>query len=388
MDMTAAGARHPRRVAFVSTMAGVAWGGSEELWSRTALTLAAAGHAVGACVYEWPSEPEPVAKLAAAGVNVMFRPLRRTIRERLVKKVVGRIAPRPLDPYGMTWLRSLKPDLVAISQGGPWDGVPWMTACARHGIPYCPIVQAHSEDWWPLDESLEEIRSAYSGAKRAYFVSRANFSLMELQCGMRLPNGEVISNPWNVDGTKDSPWPQEDGVTRLACVGRLDPKAKGQDVLLQVLALPKWRERPIQLNLYGSGPCEASLRSLCEMLDLRNVHFAGQVGDVGKIWAENHALVLPSRFEGLPLVIVEAMLCGRPVITSNVAGNAEYLREGITGFIAEAPTPALLDDALERAWSQRAEWEAMGRRARTDVREFLPSDPIGHFADKLLSLAQ
>ncbi len=124
------------------------------------------------------------------------------------------------------------------------------------------------------------------------------------------------------------------------------------------------------------------------MLDLQGVRLVGQVSSIEEIWAKNHALILPSRFEGLPLVIVEAMLCGRMVITSNVAGNAQYLREGVTGFIAEAPTPALLDDALERAWGKRGDWEAMGKTARRDALDVLPSDPIESFTDKLTSLVR
>ena len=58
------------------------------------------------------------------------------------------------------------------------------------------------------------------------------------------------------------------------------------------------------------------------------------------IWAEHHALVLPSRFEGMPLVVVEAMLCGRPCIVTDVGGNAELIRDGINGFLAKAPTGA------------------------------------------------
>ncbi|MGI9165004.1 MAG: hypothetical protein ACR2G5_01205 [Pyrinomonadaceae bacterium] len=52
----------------------------------------------------------------------------------------------------------------------------------------------------------------------------------------------------------------------LACVARLEPAAKSQDLLFQVLALPQWRDRPLQIKLYGSGPCERSLRQLAARL--------------------------------------------------------------------------------------------------------------------------
>lgn len=378
----------PPKVVFVSIMAGVAWGGSEELWSRTALRLRDRGHEVGASVFEWASRPAPVTGLIDAGVDVVFRSRRKSLPGRLLEKWVQRLAPGPIDHQSMAWLKKESPDLVVISQGGPWEGVAWMNACKELGLRYCAIVQAHSEIWWPMDDCLEEIRNGYFSAERVFFVSQSNFELMERQCGKPMPHGEAISNPWNVNVSVEVPWPEDDGVTRIACVGRLDPQAKGQDVLFQVLAMPKWRERRIEVNLYGSGPCRESLEALAKMLDLQGVRLVGQVSSIEEIWAKNHALILPSRFEGLPLVIVEAMLCGRMVITSNVAGNAQYLREGVTGFIAEAPTPALLDDALERAWGKRGDWEAMGKTARRDALDVLPSDPIESFTDKLTSLVR
>ena len=93
----------------------------------------------------------------------------------------------------------------------------------------------------------------------------------------------------------------------------MDLAAKGQDLLLQTLALPEWWDRPVELNLYGAGGHEPALRRLARMLQVKNVHFRGHVNNVRAIWEQNHLLVLPSRYEGLPLALVEAMWCGRPV---------------------------------------------------------------------------
>ena len=57
--------------------------------------------------------------------------------------------------------------------------------------------------------------------------------------------------------------------------------------------------------------------------------------------------MLPSRFEGLPLALVEAMLCPRPAVVTNVAGNTEVIEDGETGFVAAAPTAGHLDEAME-----------------------------------------
>lgn len=375
-----------RRIAFVTTMAGSPWGGSEVLWHGTALRMIQAGHKVSASVFRWPETPRQIRELETAGCPVHYRPKKRNAIGRLLLRRFQKRAGIGISAADLKWLQGFSPDLVVVSQGYPLDGVAWMNACRHLGIRYSTVVQAAGELWWPLDPQAADMRLAYPNAAAACFVSRENREVVERQLGMSLDNAHVVCNPWNrsVDGAV--PWPVENETLELACVGRLDPRAKGQDVIFRVLAMEKWRNRPVRLNLYGHGPCEDSLKRLAAMFGLANVRFHGRVDDIRTLWSRNHALVLPSRYEGLPLVIVEAMLCARPVVTTDVAGNAEYLKDGETGFIAAAPTPALLDEALERAWAARDRLSSMGLQARSDVLGILPADPYAAFGDTLLQV--
>ena len=81
-----------------------------------------------------------------------------------------------------------------------------------------------------------------------------------------------------------------------------------------------------------------SLERLAEHLRLGDRVIFGGETSVTDIWASNQVLALASRYEGLPLVIVEAMLCGRPVVATNVAGHSEVIEDGRVGFLADAPT--------------------------------------------------
>jgi len=374
------------KAAFISTMAGSPWGGSEELWSRTAMRLCGLGHEVECSVPKW-NEPIPALEnLAACGAKLRFRPRRKGLLRRLTDKLISREGMPDVDALSVHWLRSFNPDLVVISQGGPWEGMQWMNACRKLRLKHAVVVQAHDESWWPMDSWIADFRSGLETAESVYFVSNANRRLMELQCGMELVNAEVVSNPWNVAHEFDLPYPATDGPLRLACVGRLDPKAKGQDLVLQVMAMRKWKSRPIEVGIFGSGPCLQSLERMAKMCAATNVNFLGQADDVRGIWESYHGLLMPSRYEGLPLAVIEAMLCGRMVIATDVAGNAQHVRDGIDGFIAEAPTVRHLDDALERAWQRRHEWMAMANSARERLILALPQDPIGAFAEKLLKL--
>jgi glycosyltransferase involved in cell wall biosynthesis len=131
---------------------------------------------------------------------------------------------------------------------------------------------------------------------------------------------------------------------------------------------------------------ERRLRLMVENRKLTSIKFAGFVNDIEKLWSEHHALVLPSRFEGMPLVVVEAMLCGRPCIATDVGGNRELIRDGINGFLAKAPTVELLDEAMNHAWDARHNLMDMGKAAATDVRRWVSKDPSEDFVRELSAL--
>lgn len=367
-------------------MAGCSWGGSEELWSGAALYLLKSGHQISASVYDWPQRNSRLTELVRLGASLQYRSRRSSLADRVIEKGLRHMRPCRIAYAAKSWLDKQSPDLVVISQGYVWDGAPWMEACQDLGLSYCPIVHANSEIWWPADDQLPLITRTYSGARRIYFVSQSNRRLLELQCGKRFPQAQVVVNPWKVDARETVPWPENVNILDLACVGRLDPRAKGQDLLIQVMAQDKWRSRPVRLNFYGTGSYAKSLESMVRLFNLTNVRFMGQASDVRKIWTENHALILPSRYEGLPLVIIEAMLCGRMVITTEIAGNAEYITDGIHGFIAEAPTCKSLDCAMERAWDRKCDWRTMGDHARAHAMQKIPPNPIEIFCQKLLDL--
>jgi glycosyltransferase involved in cell wall biosynthesis len=87
------------------------------------------------------------------------------------------------------------------------------------------------------------------------------------------------------------------------------------------------------------------------------------------------------------LAVIEAMLCGRPVVATDVAG-AEVVEDGITGFLAEAPTVGCVGEALERFWARRGEAEAVGALAAKKIRDLVPPDPARVFADKIKELVR
>ena len=81
-----------------------------------------------------------------------------------------------------------------------------------------------------------------------------------------------------------------------------------------------------------SGAAGRVLKRLKKFWDMDQVQFAGYSDAVESVLSQHHGLILPSRFEGLPLAIVEAILCGRICITTDVSGNTQLLEDNVTGL--------------------------------------------------------
>ena len=81
--------------------------------------------------------------------------------------------------------------------------------------------------------------------------------------------------------------------------------------------------------------------------------------------------------------MVEAMLCARPVLTTNVGGHSEIVVDGVTGFLSESPTVASWARDMERLWTNRSNLENMGKAGAKRIRELVPTDPGRAFSEKL-----
>lgn len=375
------------RFVFISAMSGCPWGGSEELWSQSALCLRNQGHAVSALVPWWPQPAAQLQMLIERGIKVrMGRPNVIGLGIRVWRKFARQFGCAEQE---QRWLLRQGPDLVCISNGNYSDGLAHLEFCANHELAYTSVVQANLESVWPDDRLAERLLRVYQKARRVFFVSKRNRTLLEKQLGIALENTEVIRNPFNVRWNANLPWPQINGKWRMACVARLEPPAKGQDLLFEVLSSEPWCSRPVEVSLFGKGEMEQGMRRLAKYYKLgERVKFCGHIADIEQLWSEHHILVLPSRYEGLPLALVEAMLCGRPAIVTDVAGNSEMIEDGVSGFVAAAPNAQHLQVAMERAWEKRSEWQNMGAIARKTAQAKVCEKPAEVFAEKLLRLTQ
>ncbi len=370
-----------KKIAIIAGNELAPWGGGEYCWAAVAERLAKRGVQVSVSVMTWDRPVKQVEHLRSVGCRIFPRPKR---------TIVGRIRRRLHLRKGYEWthLRRVAKgaDLVLISQSGNIDGLLWMEAARSQGLKYAVISQSGNEQWWPDDDYAERLAVAFEAASAAYFVSEANLALTRRQIVTPLTRGSVIRNPFNVRYEARPPWPGDSAEQLLlGYVAALDIRQKGQELLIQVLERPHWRARNVRVTLAGSGPHERMLRKTVDGLKLP-ITFAGFVENLEEFWSRHHALVLPSRFEGLPLALVEAMLCGRPAIVTDTAGHRELIRHGVNGFLAKGPTPDLLDEAMNEAWENRHLLREMGERAASDIRGQVSPDPAGDLVRKLDAL--
>jgi glycosyltransferase involved in cell wall biosynthesis len=203
----------------------------------------------------------------------------------------------------------------------------------------------------------------------------------------------TVRNGVDVDRFRDNPaaarsireqWHVPDSALVFGAVCRLVPE-KGLDVCLEAFRrLTETTERPVRLVIVGDGPERPALEALTARLDLGDhVRFEGFRRDVPEVLAALDLLVLSSRgLEGLPLIVVEALAVGRPVIATRVAGTPEiFTREGL-GWLVTPDDPSGLADAMRHAAAEPPERiQAMRAASRQQaVERFDASKEYGRIA--------
>jgi glycosyltransferase involved in cell wall biosynthesis len=153
----------------------------------------------------------------------------------------------------------------------------------------------------------------------------------------------------------------------VLCVSRLVP-GKGLELLVDAIAVLAERGTEAQLTVVGDGPLEPSLRARAEQLGVADrVLLEGAVGqdDMPLYYREADVFCLPSFAEGVPVVLMEAMASGRPVVATRIAGIPELVEDGTSGLLVAAGNLSELVGALERlaaAPDLRAEMGVAGRK--------------------------
>lgn len=159
------------------------------------------------------------------------------------------------------------------------------------------------------------------------------------------------------------------GELIIGAAGRLEPM-KGFEFLIDAAARLRQQGVPFQLKIAGSGQRRDALQALARSHGIeQQVEFLGQVTDMPAFYRRLSVFVLPSvSTEGLPLVVLEAMAMGLPVVATRLAGAPEVIEDGRTGVLLPPGDSASLAAALARLAADRAQLSRLAAAGAAHVR--------------------
>ena len=332
------------RVSVVLAESGTSVGGTERVVWELATRLPAARFDVRVWLSTAPGVDEFAAALMARGIPV----------DR-VAEVDSR-----WDWKGMweTWrrLRRLRPRLVHLHHVWPASDRYLESLAGAAGVPHVVVTEhivgrTHSAGQRALKrrelaraDAVTAVCEAVAGTLVSdYGVDRARVRVV--------PNGTELP-----DERAEAPEARRiraslgmaPSTGLIVCAGRLEEQ-KGQDVLLDAAGQLAARGLPFTLAFAGDGSLRSALEHRGASLGLGNrVRFLGQVDELGPWLLAADVVAMPSRWEGLPLALLEALVRGRPVVASAVGGIPEVIEDGVHGVLVPPGDATALAAALER----------------------------------------
>lgn len=272
----------------------------------------------------------------------------------------------------VSWMAEQEVSLLHVHAGIGWEGHHGIYAAARAGIPvvrteHLPYLLTDADqrqDHARVAALCARIICVSSGVRDTFAaagVPRRRLSVV--------PNGIARPPAPTVAGeeTRAALGLPEDARMVLT-VGRFTPQKGYADLLAAVPEVIR-REPRARFVWVGDGPLLQPMADAVRDGGLEHfVRLAGARSDVPELMAAAELLVLPSRFEGLPLVALEAMAAGLPVIGTDVCGTNEAVVDGVTGRLVPVGNPFQLAVAIANALADEESLARWGHAGRQRVR--------------------
>jgi glycosyltransferase involved in cell wall biosynthesis len=277
------------------------------------------------------------------------------------------------DPRGWirlhNWLRSETPEIVHAHLAH----AAWMARWSRLAAPTRVLVDTlHSSStgtWgrrvgYQLSRWLPELTTAVSNAVAKTHLAAGMVGQPRL---VLIPNG-IDVEAFHPDEGARAAFRREMGWTDefvWLAAGRLEAVKDYPTLLWAMTHLPK----SARLLIAGSGPLETELRQLTETLGLQDrVQYLGFEAEIRRFMRAADGFVLSSRWEGLPMALLEAAACALPAVATDVAGTREALLQEQTGYLAAPGSALALHAAMLRLMQMPVESrKSMGALARLRV---------------------
>lgn len=378
------------KLACISTILGYPWGSPDRLWTDLASRAQARGDEVFLGLSALTADHANVRKLCANGAELFVRTsnsVYRGSRDALMRRLPWR-----RDHYLETRLDAFAPDLVLITQGATYDSlaeqhlVAWLH---RKKIPYIVVCHNNAGGTSPSPQELGRLRGFFDRSARILFVSTHNLQQAAQHLGKAPSRSSLIQNPLSTTIAAGLPTVPLGPVPLVGVVGRIDIAHKGLDLLFEAVAsLPPGS---LRIALTGRVENPASLSALItrhHLQDIVEVRGPLEPNAVMQAYGELELFLLPSRYEGCASSMIEAMMCGRPVLATEVGGVSDWITDGVEGFLATEISATSIHKTLVRALAQRPSWPVMGVAARARFDRQRDPDPVGTLMELVDASAQ
>ena len=275
----------------------------------------------------------------------------------------------------------------AVLLGLPWPRFAFgqLLTCALLGVPTVVIFHLVPEFSEAMRHEIEPRRRLYDWARtrrQTWIAVSEHVRLVVIQLfGTRDDAVRCIHNGVPLDPAVGAAPRAVDAGARAAVgltarefvilsVGRLTPQ-KGHDQLIRAVGMIAERHPEIRVLLAGDGPDRDQLEELAERLGIAaQVRLLGRVDAPRRLHAASDLFAFPSRYEGTPLAMLEAMAGGLPVLATRFRGVDEVIEDGREGLLVDLGDAAGMADAIETLIADRSRLESMAVRSRSTVERF------------------
>ena len=325
------------RLLFVNSIANSTWGGGEKWMVTAASGLKRRGHQV------WigcRSDSILGERAWDAGLNVLPLPIAGDLNPLLVAKLIRFLKKEKIQIL----IPNLIKDIRTAGLAGRLSKTPLILA--RQGLVLCKKRWKYKIGFQYLTDGIIVNSQGTADTYQSYDWFKDN-QIHLIHNGIDLP---IETN----EGTaNDRPI--------IFSAGRLDPQ-KNFPMLLKTALLVKTEQKPWEFVIAGEGPEKHSLENMIENLKLTNVKLIGFQEELKSWFKKCDLFALPSRFEGMPNVVMEAMAFAKPVVATNLPGT--------TGLLVEKDDGSAFFNAIKQILESKDAGRIMGQAGRKRIEIF------------------
>ena len=295
-------------ILFISLMNSDAWGGSEELWHKTAAYCVSKNYTVTCLVYYWQEKEIKLKELQESGATILYIPNIGRKKENFLQRLRFEWITRLEQKRYINQINYARFDNVLVNQGSFMEVTnnPWKHLYKKF-TNYSITYHNYTEGFKFKPKKSAILKSWMDHAQHNFFASFNGCKVLEEQLkSYAIPNQYVFINPITIPIKKTvTPYKvATDHPIKMVVLASLDIDRKAQDNLIRALSNQKWKQRNWMLEIYGKGKDFSLLQNLIKLLDLSDkVMLMGNTNKVAEVLENAHLVLQITHMDAMPIVV-------------------------------------------------------------------------------------